>query len=314
MEYKDYYKILGVPKSADEKDIKQAYRRLARKYHPDVNPNDKSAQEKFKAINEAYEVLGDSDKRKKYDELGANWKAYEQYQRGGGAGGPFQWGQGGFGRGQYRTVTPEEMQELLGNLGGFSDFFRTFFGGDAGGSQPRTRATRFQDVEQPVEITLEEAAKSTTRLLRANGKRIEVRIPAGVRTGSKVRVPAQALGDGETGDLYLNITVQPHPTFERRGDDLYAEVPLDVFTAVLGGELRVPTLIGSVMLRIPELTQGGRQFRLAGKGMPKLNQPNVFGDLYVKVSVRVPEHLTEKERESWKRLADTGKKEERGER
>lgn len=311
MEYRDYYKILGVPKSAEEKDIKQAYRRLARKYHPDVNPNDKSAQDKFKEINEAYEVLGDAEKRKKYDELGANWKAYEQYQRAGGqTGTPFQWGggQGGFGRGgQYRTVSPEELQEMLGEAGGFSDFFRTFFGGDLGGFQQRARPAYKQDIEQPVEISLEEAANGTARMIQANNKRIEVKIPAGVKTGSKVRVPASALGNGETGDLYLSLTVQPHSLFERRGDDLYAEVPLDIFTAVLGGESRVPTLTGGVMLKIPELTQGGKQFRLVGKGMPKLNQPDKYGDLYVKMNLRLPEQITDKERELWKKLADTKK-------
>jgi len=307
MEYKDYYKILGVEKNASEKDIKQAYRKLARKYHPDVNPNNKAAQEKFKEINEAYQVLSDVDKRRKYDELGTNWQAYEQYQRAGGQG-PFQWGGGG--GAQYRTVTPEELESLLGglggNLGGFSDFFSTFFGGGFDAARTHPRARRGQDIEQPIEISLDEAYRGTTRLVQKDGRRLEIKIPAGVKTGSKIRYA----GEGTTGargaaagDLYLRVQIAPHPTFEREGDDLRCEIPVDLYTAILGGEVNVPTLKGQLALKIPAETQAGKTFRLAGQGMPKLNEPNAFGDLYVKVRVVVPERLTAAERELFEKLA-----------
>ncbi len=320
MEYKDYYKILGVPKNATEKDIKSAYRKLARKLHPDVNPNDKSAQEKFKDVNEAYEVLGDAEKRKKYDELGANWQQYEQYQRAGGPQqGPFQWGGGNAAGGQYRTVSPEEFEQIFGDLGGASDFFRTFFGGGGGGtggarySQPRggtrtARPRRGEDIETPVEVTLEEAYRGTKRMLQLDGRRIEVNIKPGVRTGSRVRVAGQGypgMGNGQAGDLYLDIEVLSNPQYERRGDDLYTEAPVDLYTAILGGEVRVPTLKGgNLLLKIPPQTQNGRQFRLAGKGMPRLNEPNSFGDLYVKARIVLPENLSERELKLFRELAE----------
>jgi curved DNA-binding protein len=300
MEYKDYYQILGVPKSADEKEIKQAYRRLARKYHPDVNP-DKKAEEKFKEINEANDVLSDPAKRKKYDTLGANWQQYEQYQRAGGQG-PFQYG-------QYRTVTPEEFESMFGGglgdeLGGFSDFFRTFFGGDFGRARTQTRARRGEDIEQPVEISLDEAFRGTTRMVQKDGRRLEVRIPPGVKTGSKVRFAGEGMpGTAGAGDLYLRIQVAEHPGFERRGDDLYAEVPVDLYTAILGGEIQVTTPKGKVFLRIPPETQSGKTFRLGGQGMPKIDDPKSYGDLYAKVRVALPEHLTDQERELFEKLA-----------
>ncbi len=300
MEYKDYYQILGVSKNADEKELRQAYRRLARKYHPDVNP-DKKAQEKFKEINEANDVLSDPAKRKKYDTLGANWQQYEQYQRAG-AQGPFQYG-------QYRTVTPEEFESLFGgglgeDLGGFSDFFRTFFGGDFGRSRPQPRARRGQDIEQPIEISLEEAFRGATRMVQKDGRRLEVKIPAGVKTGSKVRFAGEGMpGSAGAGDLYLRVQVADHPGFERRGDDLYAEVPVDLYTAVLGGETQVTTPKGKVILKIPPETQSGRAFRLGGQGMPKLDDAKSFGDLYAKVRLVLPEHLTDEERELFGKLA-----------
>lgn len=302
MEYKDYYKILGVDKHADEKDIKQAYRRLARKYHPDVNPNNRTAQEKFKEINEAYQVLSDPDKRRKYDALGSNWQAYEQYQRAGGQG-PFQWGGGGA---QYRTVTPEEFESMFGGLGdelgGFSDFFRTFFGGGFDAARPR----RGQDIEQIIEITLDEAYHGTTRLLQKDARRLEIKIPPGVRTGSKIRYAGEGASGatgGAPGDLYVRVQIAPHPIFERDGDDLRCEIPVDLYTALLGGEVKVPTLKGQLALKIPPETQSGRTFRLAGQGMPKLNVPNMFGDLYAQVRVVLPENLTAAERALFQQLA-----------
>jgi len=310
MEYRDYYKILGVDKSATEKELKQAYRRLARKYHPDVNP-DKTGQDKFKEINEAYDVLSDADKRKKYDTLGANWQQYEAYQRAGGQG-PFQWG--GPGGGNYRSVTQEDLESILGGLGGdtmgggVSDFFHTFFGGGFGGASPRAqpRSRRGQDIEQDVEISLEEAYRGTTRLVDKEGRRLEIKIPAGVKPGSKVRYTGEGIAGamgGASGDLYLRIQIAPHPTLERQGDDLKTEIPVDVYAAILGGQVHVPTLKGQLALKIPPATQSGKIFRLGGQGMPKLNQPNTFGDLYAQVRIVIPERLTPAERELFEQLA-----------
>lgn len=294
MEYKDYYQVIGVPKNASEKDIKQAYRRLARKHHPDVNPN-KAAQEKFKEINEAYGVLSDADKRKKYDTLGANWQQYEQHQRAGGQG-PFQYG-------QYRTVTPEDVGNIFGDLGS-SDFFRMFFGGEFAGARSQPRPRRGRDIEQAVEISLEEAYRGATRLVQKDERRLEIKIPPGIKNGSKVRYAGEGMpGAAGEGDLYLRIQIADDPGFERRGDDLYTEVPLDLYVAILGGEAQVPTLKGKVALKIPPETQTGKTFRLGGQGMPKLDDPKAFGDLYVRIRVVLPEHLSEAERELFAKLA-----------
>ena len=309
MEYKDYYRILGVDRNATEKEIKQAYRRLARKYHPDVNPGDKEAEERFKEINEAYEVLSDPEKRRKYDQLGASW---QQWQRMGGNPRDFDWSQW-FSRewpGGRVHVEYGDLGDLFGE-GIFSDFFRAIFG-DVG-TRPRARwwearprYARGQDYEQPVEISLEEAFHGTKRVLEKDGRRLEVTIPPGVRTGSRVRIAGQGgpgVGGGRPGDLYLKVTVLPHPIFKRQGDDLHCEVPVDLYTAVLGGEVRVPTLEGDVMLKIPPGTQGGQTFRLRGKGMPNLRNPRQRGDLYVKVQVQVPQNLSQRERELFRELA-----------
>lgn len=302
MEYKDYYKILGIDKNASEKEIKNAYRRLARKLHPDVNPEKKS-QEQFKQVNEAYEVLSDPDKRKKYDTLGANWQQYEQYQRAGGQG-PFQWGGGGA---QYRTINSEDLNEIFGDLGGFSDFFRNFGFGEATRARPR----RGQDIEQPIEITLEEAYRGTVRIVQKDGRRLEIKIPAGVKTGSKIRYAGEGYASstgGSAGDLLLRVQIAPHPTFERDGDDLRCEIPVDLYTALLGGEVNVPTLKGSLALKIPAETQSGKTFRLAGQGMPRLNEPNAHGDLYAKVRIVLPEKLSNEEREMFMQLAKKRKR------
>jgi curved DNA-binding protein len=312
MEYRDYYQILGVPKTATEKEIKQAYRKLARKYHPDLNPNNKAAQEKFKEINEANDVLSDSEKRRKYDTLGANWQQYEQYQRTGGQG-PFQWGGQGT---QYRTASPEDFESIFGggDAGGVSDFFRTFFGGGFGaaaGTRVQARPRRGQDIEQEIDISLEEAYRGATRLVDKDGRRLEIKIPAGVKTGSKIRYGGEGMpgaAGGNAGDLYLRVQVVPNPTFERQGDDLTCELPVDLFTALLGGEATVQTLKGQLALKIPPESQSGKVFRLAGQGMPRLNEPNSFGDLYAKVRVVLPEHLTTEERDLIKKLAEMRKR------
>jgi DnaJ-class molecular chaperone len=325
MEFKDYYQTLGVTKSASDKEIKQAYRKLARKHHPDVNPGDKSAEAKFKEINEAYEVLGDPEKRKKYDELGANWRMYEQAQQAGQgyAGNPFAGAGGGTwninmgGPGGYRTMTEEEMRDLFGNEDPFSDFFRTFFGG-GGAQEPGTRgrqarAPRTQkgrDIEHEVELTLEEAFHGATRRISikqgGHARSVDVRIPPGVKDGSRVR----AAGEGESGsnggaagDLYLRVRIRPHPIFERDGNDLRTKVAVPVMTAVLGGEAQVPTITGSVRLKIPETTQSGQVFRLKGHGMPSVGKPDQRGDLYATVEVQLPRSLTKEQRQHWETLA-----------
>jgi len=310
MEYKDYYKLLGVERNASNDEIKRAYRKLARKYHPDVNPGDKDAERRFKEINEAQEVLTDTEKRKKYDQLGSQW---QQWQQSGRPPTDFDWSQwtaGGAPAGQGGPrVEYRDLNDLFGGQGGdFSDFFESLFGGmgrRAGGRQTRTRAPqRGQDFEQPLEITLEEAFSGTARLLQAGERRLEVKIPAGVKTGSRVRMVGEgAPGGAGSGDLYLKITVQPHPVFERKENDLYCEAEVDLYAAILGGEIKVNTLTGALAVRIPPETQAGRAIRLGGQGMPILGKPNQRGDLYVKVRVKLPTGLSDEERALFRDLA-----------
>jgi curved DNA-binding protein len=325
MEFKDYYSTLGVAKAASEKEIKQAFRKLARKFHPDVNPGDKAAEARFKEINEAYEVLGDPAKRKKYDELGANWRMYEQAQQQGAAN-PFAGFNAQYGPGQgggFRTMTQEEMEELFGDANPFSDFFTTFFGGGfgeetgggrrAGARAGRGRQRRGRDVEHELDLTLEEAYHGTTRRLSlkhdGHARTVDVRIPPGVGDGSRVRVSGegeQGSGGSTSGDLYLRVRLAPHPVFERKGRDLYVKVPVPVTTAVLGGEAEVPTLAGkTVRLRIPPLTQNGQMFRLKGYGMPAVGKADEKGDAYARVEVQLPTHLSPEERKHYEALAKT---------
>jgi len=313
MEYKDYYRILGVDKNADTKTIKRAYRRLARKYHPDVNPGDKVSEERFKEINEAYEVLSDPEKRRKYDQLGAD---YQRWQSMGGDPRGFDWSQwfaGGQPAGGRVHVQYGDLGDLFGDLGGFSDFFQAIFGGAGGRTQTsrrggRTWAYRGQDYEHPVEITLEEAFHGTQRVLeKEGGRRLTVKIPPGVKTGSKIRIAGEGgpgVGGGAQGDLFLKVKVLPHPIFERDGDDLRCEMPIDLYTALLGGEVVVHTLDGDVRLKVPPETQSGQVFRLRGKGMPQLRNPQKRGDLYVKVQVQLPTKLSAKEKALVRELAE----------
>ena len=298
MEYKDYYEILGVDRKADQKEIRKAYRRLARQYHPDVNPGDRSTQEKFKEINEAYQVLSDPEKRQKYDQLGTSWR---QWQRMGRDPSGFDWGRWFTGQPGQVYVQYGDLDEILGGLSGFSDFFQTIFGGMPKSSW-RTTPRRGRDYEQEVEITLEEAFRGTTRILSKDGRRLEVKIPPGVAAGSRIRMAGEGSYGGAKGDLYLRVKVAPHPRFRREGNDLHLEVPLDLYTALLGGEVRVPTLKGDIMLKIPPETQSGKTFRLRGQGMPDLKDPQKRGDLYAKVKVRLPQNLTPRERELFEEL------------
>jgi DnaJ-class molecular chaperone len=284
MDFKDYYSTLGVAKTATQKEIKQAFRKLARKSHPDVNPGDKTAESRFKEINEAYEVLGDPDKRKKYDELGANWRMYEQAGAAGGPGGPWEqrrqrsqpfgdagspfggsWNvnPGGRPQGGFRTMTEDEMREMFGDASPFSDFFQTFFGGASSspGAGARSRVRAGRDIEQEMELGLEDAFNGTMRRFSTSSRgegatgvenaganrTFDVRIPRGVGEGSRVRVAGEGepgVGGGKPGDLYFRIRLAPHPHFERKGRDLYTRVPVPLTTAVLGGEAEVRTLSG----------------------------------------------------------------------
>jgi curved DNA-binding protein len=324
LEFKDYYQTLGVPKTATDKELKQAYRKLARKHHPDVNPGDKSAESRFKGINEAYEVLGDPEKRRKYDELGANWRQYEEAQQQGQGfpgGSPFGTAGGGAwnintGGGGYRTMTEEEMHDLFGNEDPFSDFFRTFFGGgdprESGGRARQGRAPRTQkgrDIEHEVELTLEEAYHGATRRVSikqgGHARSVDVRIPVGVKDGSRVRAAGEGesgASGGASGDLYLRVRLKPHAVFERQGADLHTKVAVPVTTAVLGGEAQVPTITGSVRLKIPETTQSGQVFRLKGHGMPSIGKPDDRGDLYATADVQLPRSLTKDQRAQWEKL------------
>jgi curved DNA-binding protein len=319
VDFKDYYSTLGVTKTASDKEIKQAFRKLARKFHPDVNPGDKAAEARFKEINEANEVLSDPAKRKKYDELGANWRAYEQAQQGGqaGAGSPFgQWSYAPGGTGGFRPMTEEEMSGMFGDDDSpFSDFFKTFFGGDLGGERrTRTRAPRQakgRDVEHEIELDLADALRGTVQRLgiSQNGQHrsVEVRIPSGVTEGSRVRVSGEGesgTGSGASGDLYLRVKLRPHARFERKGRDLFAKVSVPVTTAVLGGEVDVPTLAGKTLrLKIPAATQNGQVFRLRGHGLPTTSKDGLPGDLYATADVAVPKTLSDQEREHYEALA-----------
>jgi curved DNA-binding protein len=299
MEYKDYYKILGVERNASEEEIKRAYRQLALKYHPDKNPDDKKAEAQFKEINEAYDVLGDPTKRSKYDQLGSSYRAWERM---GGQPGGFDWS-------QWASGTPGGVRIEVGDLGdlfgGFSDFFNTIFGGMAGQNQDFTGRpqVRTRDIEQPVNISLVEAYKGTTRVVRVNGRQIEVKIPPGARTGTKVRINLQKGSTQREGNLYLLVNVAPDPIYELRGEDLYIDVELDLYSAVLGCETRIKTLAGDVMLTIPPGSQPGQSFRLKGRGMPKLRKPSQFGDLYARLQVELPRQLSDRERELFQQLA-----------
>lgn len=339
MEYKDYYNILGINRDASADEIKKAFRKLARKYHPDINPGDQAAENKFKEINEAYEVLSDSDKRKKYDQFGADWNRYQQT---GGAGG-FDWSRyanqpGGGVRIDFGDLGGSGFGGFGGGTqGGFSDFFETLFGA-TGGRQTSgfsgggTRPQKGQDYEQAVEISLEEAYNGTQRQMRievpqqcatcrgtgaqnnticptcggtgVNGQQtrtLTIKIPAGIDTGGKVRVSGEGgfgINGGPSGDLYLVVTVAPHPRYEREGQDLRFYAPIDLYTMILGGTARIGLLSGKTLtLQIPPHTQNGRTFRIRGQGMPKPGQPDQRGDLYVVAEAQLPTELSPRERE-----------------
>lgn len=302
---KDYYKTLGISKSASEKDLKQAYRRLARLHHPDVNPGNKQAEAKFKEVNEAYEVLSDKEKRKKYDAYGDKWQHADQFAHQGAQ--PF-WqdasGREGSTTFDFSDVPYGEEQDPMGTI------FERYFGGRATSERgPSRRAARGQDLEVQVEVSLEEAYHGTTRILELPGpmgsmRRLEVKIPKGAYTGSRVRIAGEGrpgMGRGTKGDLYLLITVKPHEAYQRKGDDLYMNLEVPLTTAILGGEAEVSALSGKVMLKIPPETQNGKTFKLSGKGIPHLGDSH-SGDLYAAIKVVLPTGLTPGEKQLFEEL------------
>lgn len=306
MEYKDYYKILGVEKNASQDEIKKAFRKLAIKYHPDKTKGDKASEEKFKEVNEAYEVLRDPEKRKKYDTLGSNWKQYEQA---GGQGG-FDWSQfydqTGGGQRSYRFETGGSDSDFFGG-GVFSDFFEQMFGGGGGGSfgGQRRRAggaipVRGHDLTAEMEIPLEEAYTGVSKTFRLEGEAIRLNIKAGIKDGQVLKLGgkgAPGINGGQPGDLLLTINVAKDSRYERKGDDLYADFPVVLYTAILGGKVQFQTLKGKVNVTIAEGTPSGKLLKLPGMGMPSYSTKGKFGDMYLKIEVQVPQSLTDKEKQ-----------------
>jgi curved DNA-binding protein len=287
MPKRDYYEVLGVNRNATEKEIKQAFRKLAKKYHPDANPNNPQSEAKFKELNEAYEVLSDTDKRSKYDRFGHDFARF-----GGMPGG-----------GQQYTYTTDEMPDL----GSIFDSLFGDLGGRGRGGSVRGRQMKGQDIEQPVLISLREAYEGTSRMVTKGGRKIRVNIPAGATNGTRVRVTGEGepgAGGAAAGDLYLVVQVEPDSQFTREGDHLTVEVKVDMFTAMLGGEVEIPTLARPVRLKIPAGTQSGRKFRITGKGMPILRGEG-GGDLFARILITVPETLTPQQRELVERLRDS---------
>ncbi|NLY22217.1 MAG: J domain-containing protein [Bacteroidales bacterium] len=311
MEYKDYYKILGVSKNSSEEEIKKAYKKLALQYHPDKNPGNKEAEEKFKEINEAYEVLGDPEKRKKYDELGANWDKYKNFDYSN-----YQQRQGGY---QYSTF---DLGDIFGQGGSspFSDFFRMFFGSDfnfdniytQGSNRQSSRTTHNRTKNRPTEyttdlnISLEEAYHGTKKLLNINNKQIRVPIKPGIKEGQILRIKRESHNiPNVNGDLLINVHISKHPKFERRGDDLYTEIEMDLFSALLGGDIIVHTLDKPVKVKLKECTQPDEILRVKGKGMPNYENPNKHGDLFIKIKVNFPKKLNNEQKKLIKKLKES---------
>lgn len=309
MAYIDYYKILGVDKKATADEIKKAYRKLARKYHPDVNPGDKEAEKKFKEINEANEVLSNAENREKYDKYGEHWKhgeEYEkaqqqqrQYQQSGSYGGKF----GGFSGGDFDGGED------------FSDFFRSMFGGSGqsfGGSSRGSASGKFkgQDISAELNLHLKDAAKTHQQTFEINGKKVRITIPAGISDGQKIKLKGHGnpgFNGGPNGDLYITFNIKEDQHFKRNGNDLGSNIEIDLYTAVLGGEVTVPTLEGNVMLKVKPETQNGTKVRLKGKGFPVYKKEGEYGDLFVTYTVKLPTHLTEKEKELFGELKNLKK-------
>jgi curved DNA-binding protein len=304
MDFVDYYKTLGVAKNASADDIKKAYRKLARKFHPDVNPNDKEAHKKFQQINEAHEVLSDPEKRKKYDQYGENWKHADQYeqarqqqqQAGGGFGGFGGGGFGNFGGGEYTYSGGEE--------GGFSDFFESLFGGSRG---RRSHAKyRGQDFNAELQLSLTEAYTTHKQTLTINGKNVRITIPAGVENGQQIKLKgygSPGANGGPNGDLFITFVINNNTDFRREGNDLYKTEDIDLYTALLGGEKTIDTMSGKIKLKVNPETQNGTKIRLKGKGFPVYKKEGQFGDLYITWEVKLPTNLTQKQKDLFTELS-----------
>ncbi|MBL7129735.1 MAG: J domain-containing protein [Ignavibacteria bacterium] len=310
MEYKDYYKILGIDKNANADEIKTKFRKLALKYHPDKTKGDKIAEEKFKEVNEAYEVLSNPEKRKKYNELGENWKYYQQA---GGEAQGFDWSkyaqsQGGTGGGKTYYHFEGDPNEVFGGSG-FSDFFDAIFGQASrqGGSGRKRRTTAFkgQDFTAEMNITLDDAYRGGARVFKLDGQSIKLKIKPGIKSGQVLKLTgkgAPGMNGGPAGDLLLTINVMTNSKYERKGNDLYTDLNVDLYTTILGGKKEFRTLKGSIKLNIPKGTPNGKVLKLPKMGMPKYNKPKEYGDLYVKLNVQLPEDLKEKELSLFKEL------------
>lgn len=315
MDYKDYYKILGVSKNATQDEIKKAYRKLAVKYHPDKTKGNKQAEEKFKEVGEAYAVLRDPEKRKKYDQLGANWQQYEKAGYGGEAGG-FDFSQFGGGSRGGRTYHFEgNMDEMFGGAGGgFSDFFNAFFGGGGGNSsgfsEQRQRPRKGQDLQAELEISLYEAYHGTTRILNVNGKKLRANIKPGSYNEQELRLKGRGgrgVAGGADGDIYIKIKIQPDNQYKLDGNNLTLKADIDLYTAVLGGKKELNTLAGKLNVPIPKGSQNGSKLRLKGKGMPIFGQPGKHGDLFVQLNVVIPKNLSQEEMNLFRKLKELNK-------
>jgi len=305
MDFVDYYKTLGVAKNASADDIKKAYRKLARKFHPDVNPNDKEAHKKFQQINEAHEVLSDPEKRKKYDQYGENWKHADQYeqarqqqqQAGGGFGGFGGGGFGNFGGGEYTYSDG-------GDEGGFSDFFESLFGGSRGRrSQSKYRG---QDYNAELQLSLTDAYTTHKQTLTINGKNVRITIPAGVENGQQIKLKgygSPGANGGPNGDLFITFVITNNTGFKREGNDLFKTEDLDLYTALLGGEKTIDTMKGKIKLKVNPETQNGTKVRLKGKGFPVYKKEGEFGDLYITWDVKLPTNLTQKQKDLFTELS-----------
>lgn len=313
MAYIDYYKILGVDKTATQDDIKKAFRKLARQYHPDLNPNDANAKEKFQAINEANEVLSDPEKRKKYDEYGENWKhadefeaqrkAYQNQQGGGGGDGEYWYSTDGT---HFSGFGGEGMHGFGGNGSGFSDFFEELFGHrGAGAGRGAHGAFKGQDIQGELQLTLREAATTHKQTFSVNGENLRITVPAGIANGQIIKLKGhggKGVNGGPDGDLYITFNIADDPVFRRKDNDLYTDVNIDLYTAVLGGEVTVNTLDGQVKLKVRPGTQNDAKARLKGKGFPIYKQDGTFGDLIVTYHVTIPTTLTDKQKDLFRQL------------
>jgi curved DNA-binding protein len=293
MDFIDYYKILGIDKTATDKDIKNAYRKLARKYHPDLHPNDKEAKAKFQQINEANEVLSDPEKRKKYDQYGKDWKHADQFE----SASQQQQQSGRTRAGSYSHMQDDE---------GFSDFFESMFGGFGGGGRSRNVRYRGEDYTAELNLDLIDAYETHKRTLTVNGKNIRITIPAGIENGQTIKIAdhgGEGINGGPNGDLYITFVINDHPRFKRLGNNLHTTVDLDLYTAVLGGEITIDTLTGRVKLNVKPETQNGSKVKLSGKGFPVYKKPGEFGDLYVTYQIKIPTNLTDRQKDLFQQLS-----------